>query len=149
MENTMNKEINIPTAYVITHGEYSDYSIHSVWTDKEEAEKTLALLNVQHAIYDNPEDYEEYRIEEFNLNSRNNYESEGFKATYDCAKYGYTVNVDNIVISEAIIPNNRWREGKFTWKEVVLVEAETVEAAQKIIFDIVAEEAAKKTGLTE
>jgi hypothetical protein len=131
------------TVFIITVGDYSEYSIHSVWDDEKEATKICNLLNAgaSHAVY-------QVESHQFN-NFHTEYEGLGYRASYDCAENGYTVDVSKIVIEEAIIRKSRWREVKFTWKEVVLAEAETVEAVQRLIFDVVAEEAAKKIGLTE
>lgn len=138
MSNTKIKDV-----FIITSGDYSDYSIHSVWDDEKEATKICDLLNAGGSSLG-------YQVEPHPFNSfYTDYEGLGYRASYDCAENGYTVDVSKIVITEAIIRKSRWREVKFTWKEVVLAEAETVEAVQRLIFDVVAEEAAKKIGLTE
>lgn len=139
----MSNALEIKDVFIITSGSYSDYSIHSVWDDEKEATKICVLLNAGQGST-------EYQVEPHQFNSLyTEYEGLGYRASYDCAENGYTVDVSKIVITEAIIRKSRWREVKFTWKEVVLAEAETVEAVQRLIFDVVAEEAAKKIGLTE
>lgn len=136
------KEKQMNTIYVITSGTYSDYRVHSVWSDKAEAEKICKFLN-------NPQGYSEFTVEEFPFNSIGYGEMSGWVATYDCAKHGYTVDITNIVIEKAIIDKFAKEKSNFTWLEVATAQAETKERTLKIIFDIVAEEGARKLGLTE
>jgi hypothetical protein len=129
-------------SYVITSGSYSDYRVHSVWSDKTEAEKICKFLN-------GPRGYQDFMIEEFPFNSIGHDEVEGWVATYDCAKYGYTVDITNIEIGKAIIDKFSGERSIFTWQEIATAQAETKERTLRIIFDLVAEEGARKLGLTE
>lgn len=51
-----------PTAYVVTRGEYSDYTVLGVWTDRTRAEKYVAAHNSQ-------SNRDPAKVEEFPLNA--------------------------------------------------------------------------------
>jgi len=128
------------TIYIITSGEYSEYGIVSVWTDEEEANKICKLYNARKDMVD-------YRVEPYAVNSVSSSEVAGWVATYDCKKHGYSVDVNNVVIEETLLTKFDLGRSHFTWQEVATAKAETIERAQKILFDLVAKEGAEKFGL--
>jgi hypothetical protein len=133
MDNT-NNEI-----FIIITGEYSDMSVHSAWTDEAEANATVLRLNAGY--------YEDYaHVDSYPLNSVSHDDLDGWKGTYDCAKYGYSVDVKNIHMKRAVI---RWwnQPTPMAWTEVASAAGSTEEEVHKKIFDIVAKAAAEKAGL--
>lgn len=130
--------------YIITSGSYSDYGIHSVWTDKAKAEGRCALLNAGQSYM-----YDDFRVEDYPLNHISEHETRGFVGTYDYEKHGYPVDVSNIIVQEAIILSPYELRSFISWENQVTAKAVTVEKLHKIVFDIVAEQAAKGSGLTD
>lgn len=53
--------------YIITHGEYSDYSIDCVFSDKAAAEKFCAIHNNTGDRYGYPYEIEEYEMDEVKI----------------------------------------------------------------------------------
>ena len=127
--------------YVITSGEYSEYSIHSVWNDEKQAEGIVELLNRQRYGYG------DYRVEAHPLNQISQYQANGWRSTYDMEANGYSVDVANIVTVETIVDTYSRRKVESTWLGVVTAYAETVEATHKLIFDEVARCHAEKLKL--
>ena len=120
------------TIYVITSGEYSDYCVDSVWTDKVEAERICALYNRGRL-------YSDYRIETYPLNEFGREDGRvGFIVKYDINIHGYNVDVNNVEIMEAIITSYtpRFRNVN-TSNNIVTVEADTQEAALEALYDLV------------
>jgi hypothetical protein len=130
---------NNDTAYVITSGEYSDYAIHSVWTDKAKAEELVVLLNKQ-------DRWVEYGVEEFGLNKLNGRKEIIWKGTYDCKVNGYSVDVNNIVMEKIVDYTNGFR-GYNIAGEVITAVAYSEDYVRKSIFDAAAKAAAQKEGL--
>lgn len=130
--------------YIITSGDYSDYSIDSVWSDEAEAVRVCELRNRGAWSAD------QYRVEEHPLDDRGSMpEATGFTATYDWKEHGYPVDVHNVVVEEALF--------RFSARPVYvtgqgIIRAETkVDAltALKIVLDMAALLQAVKEGVTD
>ena len=130
MDNT-NNEI-----FIIITGEYSDMSVHSAWTDEAEANAVASRLN---AAFNSPDAC----VESYPLNRVQKDDLDGWVGTYDCVKYGYSVDVKNIDMERAVV--NGWSQSsRMTWKNVAYATGSTEEQVHKKIFDVVAQAAAEK-----
>ena len=116
--------------YIITSGCYSDYGIHSVWTDESEAEKMVILL-------DRGDPNAEFQVETYLLDSLLKNETKGFIGTYDVKANGYTVDIANIKIQE-LVYSKYFSKTTTSVNKIVTVRGETIEAVQRIILDEVA-----------
>lgn len=128
------------TIYIVTTGDYSDYSIHSVWTDKSEAERVVKA-------YNSGKSYSEAALEEHCADTLGDYQSYGYCGTYDFAKHGYPVDVKNIEIAEALVAQSYNRQVRATVNHMFTALATTEEIVRRLIFDATAELAAKLQGL--
>lgn len=128
------------TIYIVTTGDYSDYSIHSVWTDKSEAERVVKAYNSGNT-------YSEAGLEEYHVDTLGDFQSYGYCGTYDFAKHGYPVDVKNIEVTEALVSQSYNRQVKVTVNHVFTAVATTEETVRRLIFDATAELAAKLQGL--
>lgn len=140
--------------YVVTSGDYSDYSIDRVFSNREAAEKRCATWEYKH---------DEPRIEEYELEDGSNIEMEHvYKALEFDMRYTYyndTVHITDIEMKYGVNPF----EEKIRMKEKTTVRNgeeielyygvipvnKTVknEEAEKIIFDRIAKWKAEQMGL--
>lgn len=138
MENANKKTA---TAFVVVSGEYSDYGIHSVWTDRDEAQSICDLGNRSNG-------WSDYRVEEYPLDAVRREEMVGWQGKYDYAKHGYPVDVKNIEMVETLVSITRYSPTYMTWEGIIQGGGLTREAVTKSIFDVASQEEAKKQGLT-
>lgn len=129
--------------YIITTGEYSDYSIVSVWSSKEEAERNCKLLNAGKM-------YDDFRVEDYPLDvpheSREFPMIRGFKAFYDFELHGLNVNVSNVVIEEALYQSSQEARVHVA-STFAFVLSDSKERSLRILFDTIAELKANGEGL--
>lgn len=129
--------------YIITSGEYSEYSITSVWSSKEEAEKLCVLLNTG-------KNYEEYRVEEFPLDAPapldTNYFLMGYRAVYDYSVHGLQLDSSNIVFKDAAFyrGENNWVIDTGSEMRVL---GESKEKCLRMFSDRLAEKKAEEAGI--
>jgi hypothetical protein len=129
--------------YIITTGEYSDYSIVSVWSSLEAAERNCKLLNAGRM-------HDDFRVEDYPLDSphegREYPMSRGFKAFYDFELHGLEVHVTNVVIDESLYQPFQEARVHVT-STFVMVLADSKERCLRILFDTVAEKRANEEGI--
>lgn len=131
------------TIYFITHGEYSDYSVDSAWTDKDRAEEVCALLNKGYKYGG------WYQVEERPLDSLHEERTSGFVATYDYKNFGYPVAVENVIIEEAIFTNSVLPTDIDGTGNIRAESFRSADVARKSVFDKAAELHAVEQGITE
>ncbi len=128
--------------YVITAGDYSEYHVVSVWSNKEEAERIAQA-------YNNARGGVVYEVEEYPLDSfaRNSTDRWGVTAEYNFEEFGYDVSEENIVVKETIAMYYGKSSSTLRYPDRIVARALTVETARKIIFDEVAQLKAQAEGL--
>lgn len=129
--------------YIITTGEYSDYSIVSVWSSLEAAERNCKLLNAGRL-------FDDFRVEDYPLDAPHEGREfpmvRGFKAFYDFSVHGLNVDVANVTIEEALY--QPFQEARVhVAAKFVAVLSDSKERCLRILFDTVAELKAKGEGL--
>ena len=82
-------------AYVITKGEYDEYSIVGVFSTKEKADEMCALLNAN--PWNGHHDVEEYPLDAFPEWEE---KTRGYRGSYNLS-HGFDVDVENVVLTEA------------------------------------------------
>lgn len=128
--------------YIITSGEYSEYSIDSVWSSKEEAERLCALLNVGRG-------YEDYRVEEHSLNV--SYHASGYLVSCYRAEYDYSVHGLNLDVSNIEFKDAAWARADLNRvlddRSKVSVLGETKDKCLRMLADRLAEKKAEEEGV--
>lgn len=121
------------TIYLVTSGDYDEYSVHSTWSDQETADKVVKLLNKESS-------WVLHHVEEFPLNGIWGGQSQlGFIARYDYGKFGSPALAENIRVEESIIYTLQPRHSNPSGRIRIKAQAETAEEAQQLIIDAVAE----------
>lgn len=128
--------------YIITSGDYSEYSINSVWSSKEIAEKNCELLNAGSR-------WVEYQVEEWSMDVPQLDTQRtmlGEKAVYDFDAHGLHVDVANVVFTDAIF--SKVDEGKpvFTRTKLAVMGYDK-EKCLRIVFDVMAQKRAEDEGI--
>lgn len=132
--------MDIKKVYVVTEGAYSDYGIHSIWSNKKEADDMAKILS--HSEYNST------RVEEWEIDK-------------PCLeKMGFTVRID-LESGELTIPEDKWDiknpylcvitkpgHGYYDFKQkIIYAEHFSVEQALKSARDFRIQELAKKSGV--
>lgn len=130
------------TIYLISRGEYSDYYVDSVWTEKDRAEKVCALLNKGNK-------YGGYQVEERPLDSLHDERTSGFVATYDYKNLGYPVAAENVIVEEVIFTNSVLPTDIDGTGNIRAESFRSADVARKSVFDKAAELHAVEQGITE
>lgn len=130
------------TIYLITRGEYSDYYVDSVWTEKVQAEKVCALLN-------KGTKYGGYQVEEHPLDCLHDERTLGFVATYDYKNLGYPVAAENVIVEEVIFTNSVLPTDIDGTGNIRAESFRSADVARKSVFDKAAELHAVEQGITE
>lgn len=128
--------------YIVTMGEYSDYSIISVWSSKEEAERNCKMLNAGKVS-------EDFRVEEYPLDEprRNHIPMiRGFKAFYDFSVHGLHVDTANVAFEDALYYSFQDSRVHIA-STFVSVLSDSKERCLRILFDAMAEYRANEEGI--
>lgn len=128
--------------YIITSGDYSEYSICSVWSSKEKAENLCLLLNAG-------KNYEEYQVEEYPLDVspfENSYFLMGYRAVYDYSAHGLQLDSSNIQFTDAAFGRSDVGRVGDTGSEL-FVRGESKDKCLRILADILAEKKAEEAGI--
>jgi len=120
--------------FLVTHGEYSDYSVDSVWDDEETAKKVCKYKGGK---------YDEYRVEPFDLNTKN--EAEVFLFHFHFDESGNEISAYGTGKAE-LKGEEEIRESEYTGKKIlsVFVNSENKELAFKKACDKRAQYVAQK-----
>lgn len=110
--------------YVITYGEYSDYRIESLWSDKEVAEEKLAILGPGYQIEERPVDA--------NIVNNGYDDLYGVEVSYDFSQPGTEIREENLVVTKAIMSNYQLDTVKLTGS-LAVVKSVDVEAALRAL----------------
>lgn len=130
------------TIYLITRGEYSDYDVDSVWTDKDRAEKVCALLNKGSM-------YGAYQVEERPLDATHEDRTLGFIATYDYKTHGYPVVEENVIVEEALFTFGTRATEIYGTGLIRAESTRSADVARKSVFDKAAQLHAVELGITD
>ena len=126
--------------YIITHGEYSDYSIDCVFSDKAAAEKFCAIHNNTGDRYGYPYEIEEYEMDEVKI--------EGDVKVY--YKYNFTITKSGKISYPDLFYVTSSEPVKVTelhygdYSVTVTLDEDNKERAEKIACDKLAEYKAEK-----
>lgn len=118
--------------YILTSGEYSDYSIEAVTLDKDQAE-TLERIHTDWNV-------EEYDTDDIKILEKYRYYVSVRDDGAEYANIPYFERTDMVLNHPRYCEAHGWLQG---WWEVY-VEAKDAEHAKKIAFDLIAKEKYRK-----
>lgn len=117
--------------YIVTSGEYSDYGIRRVFTDKERAELYCAM---HESDYDAPE-VEEWDADDVEIDSSKPYMRRWVASVSPSGEMNYITSACTFNETNAVIKVRSYNGSWYYKVFATLIKDKTEDEAKKIIFD--------------